>query len=301
MLLLAQRISDGVRRFLNQRDDLVLVLEAADSDMPAGLKIIEAVDAELAHVWSWVFAQSFADPASYVDALIEDIEHKRAAISASLEREGKPALPPQTASLRDRNCDPADRLRAAVLHVRGMVPRLSGGVTLFGLMPLTIGDPAAYGGLVQRLVHHQLPFPWCVGVRFIVREDVARPALAGLASAQRARVLRVDFSPEALAAAAAREAADGGLPQEQRAAAATVAAGIHQAHGRATEAEAHYEAALQHYGETGNAPMAAVAANGIAACRQAQGDVVGAERIMLAALEASRPRSSRGCRTGRAR
>ena len=48
-----------------------------------------------------------------------------------------------------------------------------------------------------------------------------------------------------------------------------------------------YEVALQHFGEAGNAPMAALAANGIAACKQAQGDVAGAERIMHAALQTS--------------
>jgi tetratricopeptide (TPR) repeat protein len=168
-----------------------------------------------------------------------------------------------------------------------MVPRLQGAATLFGLLPLTIGDPAAYGALVQGLVRHRMPFPWCVGVRFIVRDDAARPALAPLVMAPRTRVLQLDFGAKALAAAAAREAADKDLPPERRAAAATVTAGIHQAHGRPAEAEQHYETALQHYGETGNAAMAAVAANGIAACRQAQGDVAGAERIILAALEAS--------------
>lgn len=273
--------------FLNQRDDVVLVLQGANTDMPAGLKLIEAVEAEQAHVWSWVFTQPFSDARFYADVVTRDIEQKQAAIGAVLQRESRPPLPPLPTGLCDPSYDPVDRMRRAVLHVRSMVPRLDGAATLFGLVPLTIGDPAAYGALVEGLVAHQMPFPWCAGVRFVVRDDATRPALAPLVTAPRTRVLQLDFGPKAVAAATAREATDKDLPPERRAAAATVTAGIHQAHGRPGEAQKHYETALQHYGETGNAAMAAVAANGIAACRQAQGDVAGGARIMLAALEAS--------------
>lgn len=44
---------------------------------------------------------------------------------------------------------------------------------------------------------------------------------------------------------------------------------------------------MQHFGAAGNAPVAALAANGIAACLQAQGDTAGAERVMHAAMEAA--------------
>lgn len=287
MISLAEHAVAGLRAFLDQRDDLVLVLQAAEGDMPAALKIIEGLDAELSYVWGWVFAHSFSDPASYADAIAGDITAKAAAMSGLLQRDGKPPLPPVPAALHDAARDPVDRLRSAVVYVRSMVAPVPGGVTLFGLMPLEIGDPAAYGALVQELVRHQLPFPWCAGVRFILRDDAARPALAPLAGRPRTRSLRIDFSPPALAAALAREAADETLPAERRMSAAMVAGGIDQAHGRTPQALMHYQAALQHFGAAGNAPMAALAANGIAACRQAQGDVAGAEQIMCAALQAS--------------
>jgi hypothetical protein len=286
MFSLAEHAVAGFRDFLNQRDDLILVLQSADGDLPAALKILEALDADLSYVWGWIFAQSFTDPVSYVDAIIEEIASKQAVMSAMLQQEGRPPLPPVPALLRDPSREPVDRLRAAVVYGRSLVPPVSGGVTMFGLLPLEIGDSIAYHWLAQELVRHQLPFPWCAGVRFILRDDVARPALTPLENSPRTRSLRIDFSPDALAAALAREAADETLPAERRTTAAIVAGGIDQAHGRTAEALAHYEAALQHYGEAGNAPMAALAANGIAACKQAEGDVDGAERIMHAALEA---------------
>ena len=287
MLSLAEDTIAGLRAFLNQRDDLILVLDAADGDLPAGLKIIEGLDAELSWVWGWVFVESFADPVSYVDAITQGIVTKQTAMSGVLQREGKPPLPPVPASLRDTTREPVDRLRTAVKYVRSMVPRAPGGVTLFGLVPLEIADPAAYGGLASELVRHQMPFPWCAGVRFILRDDVARPTLQCVAKAPRTRSLRIDFGPDALAAALAREAADETLPIEQRMSSALVAAGMDQAYGRTVEALVRYEAALKYYGEAGNAPMAALAANGVAACKQAQGDVASAERIMHAALETS--------------
>jgi hypothetical protein len=287
MFSLAEHAAAGFRHFLDQRDDLILVLQSADGDLPAALKILEALDAELSYVWGWVFAQSFTEPASYADAIIEEIASKQAVMSAMLQQEGRPPLPPVPALLRDPSREPADRLRAAVVYGRSLVPAVSGGVTMFGLLPLEIGDPIAYHWLAQELVRHQLPFPWCAGVRFILRDDAARPALTPLETNLRTRSLRIDFSPDALAAALAREAADETLPAERRTTAAIVAGGIDQAHGRPAEALAHYEAALQHYGEAGNAGMAALAANGIAACKQAEGDVAGAEPIMHAALHAS--------------
>src|SRR5207253_10227246 len=70
---------------------------------------------------------------------------------------------PVPASLRDTTREPVDRLRTAVKYVRSMVPRVPGGVTLFGLVPLEITDPVAYGGLASELVRQQMPFPWCAG------------------------------------------------------------------------------------------------------------------------------------------
>ena len=67
MLSLAEDTIAGLRAFLNQRDDLILVLDAADRDLPAGLKIIEGLDTELSWVWGWVFVESFADPVSWGD------------------------------------------------------------------------------------------------------------------------------------------------------------------------------------------------------------------------------------------
>jgi hypothetical protein len=94
MLSLAEDTIAGLRAFLNQRDDLILVLDAADGDLPAGLKIIEGLDAELSWVWGWVFVESFADPVSYVDAITQGIVTKQTAMSGVLQREGKPPLPP---------------------------------------------------------------------------------------------------------------------------------------------------------------------------------------------------------------
>jgi hypothetical protein len=234
-----------------------------------------------------VFAQSFENPASYADAIAREIVTKREAIGGVLQREGKPTLPPLPAALLDPSHEPADRLRAAVVCARSMVPPLPGVVTMFALLPLQIADAAAYGSLASELVRHQMPFPWCAGVRFIVRDNPTQPALQPLAAAPRTRSLRIDFGPDALAAALAQETADETLPVERRMNAAIVAAGMDQAHGRAADAAPRYAAALKHYGEAGNAAMAALAANGLAACKQAQGDPVGAERIMHAALETS--------------
>jgi tetratricopeptide (TPR) repeat protein len=285
MLSLTEQAITELRGFLHQRTDLIQVLDAADGDLPAALKMLEGLNVELGWVWGWVFAQPFADPLTYVGAIVQEIGATRAAIGAALQQQGKPSLPELPAALQDAEREPADRLRSVVVYLRSLMPRMPGAVTLFCLAPLAIADPEAYGSLASELVRHQLPFPWCAGVRFILRDDPARPALQQLAAAPRTRSLRVDFGPDALAAAARREATDERLPIERRMTAAIVAAGMDQAYGRTADALTHYDSALKYYGETGNPAMAAIAANGIAACRQAEGDLAAAERVMHAALE----------------
>ncbi|MBV8522275.1 MAG: hypothetical protein JOY71_09135, partial [Acetobacteraceae bacterium] len=248
-------------------------------------KMIGSLDDQLGYVWCWVFPNAYSGPEAYANAIIGDIETKHSAVSATLEKEGKEPWPPLPSTLRDRSREPADRLRSAVVYVRSLVPAVPGGVTVFGLMPLEISDTGGYGKLAAELVQHQMPFPWCARVRFLLRDDPIRPVLANLAGAPRARALRTDFSPPALSAALALEAGDESLPAERRANAAMVAAGIDQAHGRVNEALARYEAMLDHYGRVGNSAMAALAANGIAGCKEKQGDIAGAERIWLAGLD----------------
>ena len=224
MLSLAEQTIAGLRAFLDQRDDLVLILDAADGDLPAGLKIIEGLDAELSWVWGWVFAQSFADPVSYADAITQEIVARQTAMSGVLQREGKPPLPPVPASLHDTTREPVQRLRTAVKYVRSMVPPVPGGVTLFGLMPLEIADPAAYGGLMRSWCDTRCRSrgaPECVSFCATTWRDrhcsAARESAADAFAAHR-------FRPAALAAALAREAADETLPVEQRMSATIVAA-----------------------------------------------------------------------------
>jgi tetratricopeptide (TPR) repeat protein len=287
MRSLSETAAEQLRAFLTQRDDLIMILSAADGDVPAGLKIVEGLEAELSHVWGWVFAQAFTDAPGYVDAIIGDISARQAAMSMALEKQGKPALPPLPEALNDQARGLADRLRAAVAYVRSMVPPMPGGVTLFALLPLEIREPAAYAALARDLVRHRMPFPWCAGVRFVLRDDAALPLLVRFQQAARTRSMRIDFSAPSLAAALVRDAADETVPLTDRMNATLVAAGMDQAHGRFDQALARYQTALQHFGPAGNAPVAALAANGIAACLNAKGDAAGAERVMQAALDTS--------------
>jgi hypothetical protein len=285
MRSLADQSAAAFRAFLSERDDLILILSAADGDLPAGLKILEGLDAELSHVWGWVFAQSFTDVPRYVNAIIADIANKQTAMDAALQKQGKPPLPTFPEVLRDPLYEAAERLRGAVRHVRSMIPPLPGGVTLFALLPLAIHNHADYAALARDLVRHRMPFPWCSGVRFVLRDDVALPQLIRFRHAPRTRSLQIDFSASAVAEALAREAADESVPMHDRMNAALVAAGMDQAHGRTDQALVGYETALQHFGSAGNAPVAALAAHGIAACLQAKGNTPGAERVMHAAME----------------
>ena len=286
MLALAERAAGLVRAFLNQRDDLVLVIVAADTDMPAVGKTVDGVDQELGHAWSWVFADDFDCGADvYAGRIVDQIATMHAAVDAKLRAGGDagwPALPP---SLFDHGRAPAERLRVAAGVLRALAPKQPNTVTVFGLLPGHVADPGAWAGLCSAVTAHEFPLPWCARIRFLVRDDRARPALTSLAG-PRIRRETIDFGEQAVATALHAEANDASLPPERRAHATLIAAGMDQAHGRWPEAEHGYTAVLAHAGPAGNASLAATAAGGIAACRDRRGDVEGAERILLAAVAA---------------
>jgi tetratricopeptide (TPR) repeat protein len=286
MRILVDQVTSAVRAFWEQRDDLVLVVGAADADLPPVLKIVEGLEAHLAFAWCWVFSQPFIEPGAYADAIVTDIATKRDAVSTTLIQDGKLGWPAFPDNMTNPSVEPVDRLRAAVVYVRELVPVVPGGVTVFGLLPTENRQPIGYAALCQQLIRHQLPFPWCARVRFMLRDDPTAPQLLALQTMPRVRALRADFGPAALEVALKQEIADPNLPEARRMMSAIVAAGIQEAHGRPADAQVLYRDALDHFGREGNAAVAALAAHGVASCKQALGDLEAAERIWLAALEA---------------
>jgi hypothetical protein len=285
MLALAEAAAASIRGFLKQRRDLAMIIEAADNDMPAVLKTIEGVDGEVGFAWSWIFSNPFeADQAAYADNVIADITTSHAAIDAGLRAKGEAGWPPLPPSLRDPARSPAARLRSAAAVLRGLAPARPGSVTVFALLPSSIGNGGAYHDLAAAVIAHEFPLPWCAGIRFMLRDG--RPARP-LALLQGPRICRtsMDFSPPALTAALRAESQNPALPADRRANATLIAAGIDQAHGRTDAAASAFRAVLNHAGATGNAVLAAVAATGLAACMEQLGDVAAAERILQAALE----------------
>lgn len=287
MRRLAERSTAVIRAFWQQRDDLVLVLQADDVDMPPVLRIVETLEEQVSFAWCWIFAQPFASPAAYADTVVADIAAKRSIVCAHLAEAGKPAWPDLPVAAVRPDGDPVERLRAACVYVRGLVPPVAGGVTVFALLPTKASDPAAYAALVSELVSHHMPFPWCTGIRFMLRDDPHTPRLASLLSLPRIHATRVDFAPPTLEAALKQEADDPAAPEFERMTAGVVAAGMAEAHGRTTEALARYQAAFAHFGPAGNATMTALAAHGIAGCMEKLGDTAAAERIWVAALDAA--------------
>src|SRR5215510_3591670 len=229
MRRLAEQATAGIRGFWEQRDDLVMVLRASDVDVPPVLKIIEALEEQLAFVWCWVFAEPFVSAAAYADSIVADIAAKRGAVSATLAEANKPAWPELPLAMTHPGAEPVSRLRAACVYVRGLVPSVPGGVTVFGLLPTETKDPAGYATLVSDMVRHRMPYPWCAGIRFMLRDDPAAPRLGAVLASPRVRALRTDFSPPTLEAALKQEADDNSMPESERMTASVVAAGMDEA------------------------------------------------------------------------
>src|SRR5215207_8480210 len=111
-----QRLVDGLRGrmegFVEQRDDLLLLLGCSDDDAALAAKVIS--DAEQANGTDvfLIFTDDFvlADP--YVAVLGERLREEHRVACAALREEGREPLPPPPPALFDETQPPSSRLYA---------------------------------------------------------------------------------------------------------------------------------------------------------------------------------------------
>ncbi len=284
-----RKLLDGVRArlqaFLDQRDDVALVLRSPTDDTLPILKTFEALEATRPSELHWRVTDAFKDATSYAAAVVQGFTTLHGALQLALAKEGMTPWPPIPPAILADTTPPAERLRRLAAFSRELLPVPNGGNNVWVYYPLEVADPAGFAALMADVLQHDFPFPWCHHLRFIVREDPAAPALhARLGRAPRIEWYQPDLGMEAVSRSLAEEVADRTRPLEERLGNLLVLAGMDSALGRHDAALQKYEALLRHYAPAGNHPMAAVALNGMGECYQKQGDLEHAGEAFQAAL-----------------
>lgn len=285
MRRLLEAISERMQGFVDQRDNLALVVRSPDSDCLPILKTIEGVEANTTSDLFWTFTDRFVDAASYADAIVTGFLNIHAALRLAMKKEGMEPCPDVPAHVRAAGTAPSQRLRDLAAFSRELLPVPNGGNNVWTLYPLEITDPVAFAALMRDVLHHEMPFPWCHHLRFIIRDEPSSPALqSSLATTPNVDWYEPDLGPAAVYRGLQEDVADESQPLEQRLSSVLVMAGTDAAFGRHAEAIEKYELLLQYHAPRGNLAMAAVALNGMGESYVKAQDPGRAEECFHAAL-----------------
>lgn len=272
-------LRDSLAAFVEQRDDLLLVVSCADPEMVYVLKMLEGSDDGSPGDLFLTFAEPCHDGAQYAAAIMSNLRVQIELARAPLAARGEDPLPPLPALCDDESAPPHARLRAAMDHVSSLVPAEGWHHIVWGFLPLQIGDHEAYARLVAELIPWQGPEPWMRGLRVIARDNRKSPFLIpGLRKKKAPGVLiyEMDMSPAALNDALVQEAADRSLPAEGRMQALMQLAGLDHAYKRYPEALAKYRRLYDFHAEQRAPAMQALALLGVGDVLRQQGDLRGA-------------------------
>jgi tetratricopeptide (TPR) repeat protein len=285
MRKLLDAVLQRLKAFVAQRDNLALVLNCHEGEGPSLLTILESLEEQSASEMFWQFPEAFVTPQEYASSIVQSFAARHELVRLQQAEAGMavwPALPPE---LRNEAAPPSQRIRELMLFARSLLPTLDGALLVWVMLPLQIADQNAYATLMQQVLRHEFPFPWCHHIRCIVRGEPTDPALAeSLKQIRHIDWYAPDLSPAALHAALESEAADEALPLEDRLQSVFVTANTDYAHKRYDLALDKYATLLPYYANTGNLTMAALVLNGMGEVHRAAGNAQQANACFEAAM-----------------
>jgi len=278
-----KQISERLQAFVNQREDVALILTSPTTDVPPLLKILEGLEEASSSDLYWSFTDNFVDPESYADAIVKAFASKHEVVRLALEDKKMKPWPPLPPAVASGQLPPVPRLRELSAFSRSLLPIPSGGNNVWIFFPLEISNPSAFASFTKELVRHEFPLPWCHHLRFILREDPA-DEVSGLQLGPRVQRYRPDLSMDAINRSLEAQVADESLPLDQRLAPLPIMAGNDFAQGLYPEAMEKYELLLRYHAPMNNYPMAALALNGMGEVYEKLGDLERANTSYEAAL-----------------
>jgi hypothetical protein len=280
---LFERMTERLKAFIAQRDDVALVIRCREAEGAVMLKTLEELQDGASSEMFWIFAEEFSSAGEYVRAVVGHFAATHEAVRLSQEKEGEPAWPALPKVVRDETVPPAQRMRELMVFARSLLPQ-PGLVLVWVLFPLSISGGPAYVSFVQELLKHEFPFPWCHHIRILVR-DGARPALAErLGKPPRVAWYEPDLSPKAIEKALDEDLADDSLPLDQQMNSLLITAAMDYSQKRHDRALAKYQLLLRFYQGTGNPTMSALVLNAIGEVFLAKEKLAEANECFLAAV-----------------
>src|SRR5688572_19137959 len=190
-------LKETLHAFIDQGDDLCLVVSAADTDMPLVFKVIESVDQEQPSDIVLSFAHSATTGPAYVDGVMLAVDTQIKGANVLREVEGLPPwslLPPVC---HDSTQLEKSRILQAMRHVRAFFPANEDHRIVWCFLPATIGNKMAYSKVMVELLPARGIEPWMHSQRILIREDSSEPFLVAFLRERKMQgtlIYHVDFS-----------------------------------------------------------------------------------------------------------
>lgn len=274
MFRLFEPAARRVHAFLDQRDEVALVLRAGDEQTMPLLKILETVDDERGSELPWTHTGDFQDAVSYVEGIVQEFVRNHDLMREIMPKQGLTPWPSLPAAVLTPGAPPVERFRALMTFSRSLLPAPSAGLSVWILFPVKNANPGEFAVFLRELLRHQFPFPWFHRLRLIVREDPAAPIVhAGISQAAPAGLFAPDFSTDAMAKAFEDQIEDESLPLESRMQALLVSAMTDASHQRDEQALRKYQILFDHYHVTDDPQNAALVLNGLGEIARRKGDL----------------------------
>ena len=274
--------------FIEQPDYPTLVLGASDLDTVLAFKMLQERDRRDARRVYLLFPFECDAPGHYLTQCMQSLA---AQIAAENQARAEARIEPWAELpllCTDPAQSPAQRLRAAIEHVRTLVA--NGVVIVWGLMPSTVASTTDYREMVLPLLALDGFETWMEGHRFCVRDDRSRRFLLPQeqrAKAQHVLVLDLDFSPEKTADTLVAVLNDAACSLAERMQAAIQLAALDLAHGRLDRALEKYRLLYGWHREQRNPAGQALALGGIGDVATRSGQHADASRWYAHALDAA--------------
>lgn len=264
MRKLIDNVKQRLAAFMEQRDDVALVVRSVEVECAHVLKILTAFDEGESPDFFWMFSENFESPDAYVATIIELFAAKHDAVRKLMEENGDEPWPEVPATVYDENRTPLARLREVMQFSRSLLPAPEGHLAVWVFCPLQILNSLAYAQFVQALIEHDVASPWCHHIRMIIRDNKEAPALSRvLENAIRVQVYEVDLGNDAVTQSFEDEVNDEETPLPLRLQALLVLAGMDYSHQRYGDALKKYKLLNRYYQAAGQKSLQALVLNGM--------------------------------------
>ncbi len=165
-----EELKQNLSWFLEQRENLVLVLDVTEHEVPYTLKMLDGIEQGRESDVFLAFAHEASDANAYADRVMADVRTQVEAVNGIRQADGLPPWPELPSECRDLRKGPAERIKAVLRYVRARLPEGDHRIVL-SLLPVVVGDAAAYARVVGGLLPRQGLESWMVGVRIIARDE----------------------------------------------------------------------------------------------------------------------------------